>query len=219
MLEFKKIHDPEEAATLLASALNERLVHGKRVLWLVSGGSAVRCAAEAQRLLAHTSHGLIVMQVDERFGPPGHPDSNWQKLLDAGFSLRGVKCYPVLAGAGLQETVDRYEERLAAELAAADEVVALLGVGADGHTAGILPDSPAVTATSLVKAYRGPDFERITLTPPALKRITWALVYAVSPDKQEVLHSLQHSAPVAKQPMQLLKSIPHVVVCNTELES
>lgn len=218
MIHFAKITSAEEAGALQAEVISELLAASKRVLWLLSGGSAVHCAAETRRLLAHNTRGLSVMQVDERFGPPGHPDCNWQKLLDAGFAPEGIKCYPMLDGSGLQDTVDRYEALLAQEITAADAVVALLGIGADGHTAGILPHSPAVTATGLVTAYRGPDFERITMTSTAIKQITWALVYAPSPDKQAVVRDLLRHQPVATQPMQLLQSIPYVVVCNGALD-
>ena len=38
------------------------------------------------------------MLTDERYGPVGHPDSNWSQLLQKGFDLPQAKLVPVLTG-------------------------------------------------------------------------------------------------------------------------
>src|SRR6185437_3559960 len=70
--------------------LTERLVRelagNKRVLWLVSGGSNIPASVQIMsNISTDLSRRLTVMLADERYGEPGHPESNWEQLEQAGF--------------------------------------------------------------------------------------------------------------------------------------
>jgi 6-phosphogluconolactonase/glucosamine-6-phosphate isomerase/deaminase len=212
-LEFVTISSPEPAAKHLAGLISAQLLDHRRVLWLVSGGSAVAVAVAAARLLeGQELSGLTVSLIDERYGEAGHPDSNWTALEAAGFSLPGASLHPVLFGAPQLETAEALTAFLQVNFAAADYCVGLLGIGPDGHTAGILPHSPAVTAPGLVCAYDGGGFQRITITAAALSHLNEAVVYAAGNSKWPVLDRLETELPIADQPAQLLKTIAKLTI-------
>lgn len=212
-LEFIPATSPEPVGNYLAELISAQLADGRSVLWLVSGGSAAAAAVVAAGLLrAHDLSRLTVSLIDERYGQLGHADSNWTQLLAAGFELPGARLQPVLTGAGQAETAAQFAEFLGTEFAAADYAVGLLGIGPDGHTAGILPHSPAVTAPGLACAYDGGAFARITATPLAISQLQAAVVYAAGAAKWPVLDRLETDLPVAEQPAQALKTVPKLTI-------
>src|SRR5436309_2231321 len=131
---FTKISSPAPVADYLAAQLTQLLTAGKHVLWLVAGGSAIEIAVLAgQRLQGTALANLTVTLTDERFGPPGHPNSNWQQLVEAGLALPGARLTPVLNGQTQAATAAAWEAALTEALANADYTLALLGIGPDGH--------------------------------------------------------------------------------------
>jgi 6-phosphogluconolactonase/glucosamine-6-phosphate isomerase/deaminase len=196
------------AANQIASKLDRG-----RVLWLVSGGSAIAVTAATAKLLAGRSlANLTVSLIDERYGDPGHPNSNWQQLMAAGLDLPGAILHPVLTGHSQLQSASDFQDFLREQFQISDYALGLLGIGPDGHTSGILPHSPAVTAGGLVFAYDGPDYRRITTTAAALAKLDEAIVYAVGPAKWPVLDQLETSLPAAVQPAQVLKSLPKLTI-------
>ncbi len=197
----------------LAHRLKMSLAAGEHVLWLVSGGSniatSVAVMAELQRDLPAALPRLTVMLTDERFGPVGHADSNWQQLIETGFNFEKVLAIPVLLGSPLEVTVEKYAEEVAKNFSAADVVIAQFGIGADGHIGGVLPHSPATESSALVAGYEAGPFTRITLTPVALGRVDIAFALAFGESKKVALANLQnHDASLTAEPCQILKQLP-----------
>lgn len=207
-------------ADALKAELTDLLSQGKRVLWFTSGGSNIPLTVQIMNELDEPLTKLLtIMPIDERFGPVGHENSNVQQLLDAGFTPKRATFIPVLTNASLETTVVRYEEALTHALAANDAVIAQLGMGPDGHVAGILPGSSAVNANTLVTNYQGPDFMRVTLTFPALRRITSAYLFAYGDNKKQALEDLRDKdLPLSEQPAQILKVISKAYVYNNQVE-
>lgn len=204
------------ASQKLAYLIQTELSQGKKVVWLISGGSAITIAVEAQRLLTNTEN-LVVMQIDERFGPIGHSDSNWKQLLDAGFNNSDVVCHPMLIGRDVIATTSNYEQLLNENIDTNTYVIGLFGIGADGHTAGILPNSPAINAAAEVAFYQGPDYPRITITPVFFAKINTAIVYAMGNAKLQALRNLQQDLPPVLEPAQLLKRIPDAWIYTDQM--
>jgi 6-phosphogluconolactonase/glucosamine-6-phosphate isomerase/deaminase len=210
---FTRVTSPSRASQYMAKQIAAHLTAGKKVLWLISGGSCIAtAAATASRLAGQNLSGLTVSLIDERYGEPGHPDSNWHQFEQSGAKLPGATLHPVLAGLDQPATADAFAEFLASQLSSADYSLGLLGIGPDGHTSGILPHSPAVTAPGLACAYDGPDYRRITTAPAALVRLDEAVVYAAGASKWPVLDRLETELPVAVQPAQILKAIPKLTI-------
>ena len=217
-MKFIKDAHPSETASYLADAINGKLASGQKVLWLVSGGSTAKVAVAALELI-NKDHiqNLSVSQVDERYGLPGHKDSNWQQLLNAGFNADGLRCLPFLQGKEFQQTATDAEALLKNELTAAEYKVGLFGIGSDGHTAGILPLSAAVDSQQLVSSYIAPDYQRLTLTGRGVAMLDLAVAYAAGPPKREALLKLERILSVREQPAQALKLARQTVIFNDQI--
>jgi 6-phosphogluconolactonase/glucosamine-6-phosphate isomerase/deaminase len=200
-------------AELLAKSLSAQLKTGRRVLWLISGGSVINLATiAAKKLTHHNLDNLSVSLIDERYGPPGHKDSNWRQLMAAGFSLPGAQLYPILINKNIEATTSEFDDFI--KHTENSYKIGLLGVGVDGHTAGLLPGSPALSSDRYADYYQGPDFWRISLTPKALVTLDEALVFALGQSKAQALADLQKDLPISRQPAQIIKQIPKVAVYN-----
>lgn len=79
----------------------------------------------------------------------------------------------------------------------------------DGHTAGIKPFSPATTEDKLVSDYESDDYERITMTPRAIRLLHEAVLYVKGSETDTQVKKLLHETiPIEQQPVQILKDVP-----------
>lgn len=211
----------DDAANALAKRLIDELSSGKHVLWLTSGGSNVDAAVNIMHQIPEDlSANLSVMPVDERYGTPGHADSNWRKLSDSGFQSKKARLIPALKdGLDFKQNITHYNELAQQAFSEHEVVIGQLGIGADGHIAGILPGSPACDESKeLITGYSAPPFKRMTLTFPGLKKIDAAYVLAFGDNKLEPLNRLKsETVPINEQPAQILKSIGETYVYNDQV--
>lgn len=222
-MKFIQLHTIDDGATPLADRIIKELTDGKKVLWMVSGGSNISLAVTAMEHIPDdlTDH-LSVCLVDERYGEVGHADSNGQQLEAAGFDPKNARVRYVLAPSlSLQETAEQFSLALKTDADAADIVIAQLGMGPDGHVLGILPGSPAVDSKNLVESYVADDYQRITPTVKgALEIIDVAYVFAFGANKHAQLETLRDTdTPVSVQPAQLLKQLHEAYVYNDHIAS
>ncbi len=210
-----KVDSVEPVVSYITEAIRCKQGQGHGVVWLVSGGSVIPVAVEIRRRLG-TPKNLTVGLIDERYGVPGHMDSNWTQLLAAGFDMNNVVALPTLSGKSFEETTSDYGKQLSNALASSDYSLGLFGMGTDGHTSGILPGSPATEETDkLVIGYRGPDYLRITTTATAIKQLDEAVLYAIGVAKHLALSSLiATELPISRQPVQVLKAIKSFTIYN-----
>lgn len=215
-LAFKKVTSPDSVVNYLHSLVLKHLKKGEKVFWLVAGGSSIDIAVQiADRLTdAPNLPNLAITLTDERYGPRGHKDSNWQQLQDKGFSLPGARLLPVLDGSALEVNARHYAGMLAEEIANADFSVALAGMGADGHIFGIKPGSPSVNSRSGVIGYTSDDYQRLTPTIILLDKLDETVLYAVGAKKHSQLDNLAKNLPPSEQPAQLLKRMASVTIYN-----
>ena len=205
----------------MADALTSALRAHDKVIWLVSGGSNIAISVDAMRQLDDAlTQKLVIMQTDERFVPLDSDDCNWRQLHNAGFDTKHAAVFPVLAeGESRDETVARYGETVLREFIAADYIIGQFGVGSDGHIAGIKPSSPASTSNELVCGYQGEDFERVTLTFPALQQVDEAFAFVFGDAKRPVLERLLDDIPsLAEFPAGVLRTTPISTVYNDQIE-
>lgn len=212
---FVRVDGTGPVVEFLLGRLTEQLVAGKRVLWLVPGGSAVSIvAAVCQRLNNSPVHNLTLSLTDERYGPVGHADSNWQQLLETGFGLEGATVKPVLHNLPIDKERQQFDDWLGEQLSGCDYRLGFFGMGPDGHTAGILPESLAVDAPGWAVAYDGGQFQRISITGRAIATLDEAALYAVGAEKQSMIEALAQDLPVSRQPAQYLKLVNKLTVFN-----
>lgn len=189
------------AAVIAATARAAAAARGRFVL-AVSGGRTpwlmLRALADEDVPWA----AVEIVQVDERVAPAGDPDRNLTHLHE---SLLGrvplrpdqIHAMPVEA-ADLVAAARRYAGTLEA-LAGSPPTLDLvhLGLGADGHTASLVPGDPALDVTdaavALTAAYQGRP--RMTLTYPTLDRARRILWVVTGADKRGSLAALRAADP------------------------
>lgn len=210
-----------EAIPVIADTISKKLNSNQNVLWLVCGGSNIAAQVEIMKLLRTQSsehlHNLIILPMDERFGEAGHTDSNYRQMRDAGFRAGDATWLDVLArDMPLADTVNYYSKAVQDAFASAGSVIGTFGMGADGHTAGVLPHSPAVAETvATVVGYEAPGFTRMTITPMWLTRCDVSYLLAYGQEKQSALQNLQANAlSLDDMPAGLHYDIPDATVYN-----
>ena len=198
----------------LARAAADRIVHlateaierrGRFVVAL-AGGTTPRHTYE---LLADAPYratmpwgDVHVCWGDERMVAPTDEASNYRMAYEALLKYVDVPAghvHPVPTLLGTAAAVaDAYEQTLREVFAATEGQVpsfdlVLLGMGPDGHTASLFPDSPAMDErTRLVVAPWVPSVgaHRITITPPVIEHARDVMVMTTGPEKAAALRAV-----------------------------
>lgn len=185
----------EETVRRIAEAIVTALSSGSHVVWLVSGGNNVALQVAIMQAIRQQASSelprLTILPIDERYGLSGHTDSNYAAMQRVGFDP-GVADWPDVLAEDLDfaATTTTYKQRVTALFDEADTIVATLGIGTDGHIAGVLPQSPAAASSELVVGYPA-NFQRMTVTLAGIKSIDQAFVIARGQDKAPIIERLQ----------------------------
>lgn len=220
-----RIQSSDAVRESLARRIVPRLRANEPVLFIASGGSTAPvaagvCADIAREFRDRAQALKLLMSVtlaDERYGAEGHPDSNWRRLLENGLDPGPFASFPIIRSTaasadGADSDARAFGGMLADAAARRDQgalyVVGLFGVGEDGHTAGILPGSPAAAIPAdghdYAIAYRSAIFYRITMTPAFFGHVDFAAALAAGPEKRAVIESLRSDGSAAEQPARLI---------------
>jgi 6-phosphogluconolactonase len=130
---------------------------------------------------------------DERNVPQNHPDSNYHMAMEAGFKTLPIPAdhiFPMSAGGSVTEEASRYEQTIEKRVPKAIFDLILLGMGDDGHTASLFPETGALHETAHnVVANEVPQLNtsRITMTFPCINRAREAAFYVVGAKKSELV--------------------------------
>jgi 6-phosphogluconolactonase len=218
--------DREAMSVRAAAAIGEaigraRSERGVAHVALSGGGTPVRTyELLAERLSADRGavEGLELWFADERCVGPEDPESNYKLVHDvlaAPAAISSSQVHRMEGELGPDEGARRYAELLGARVSADQagrEVPALdlavLGIGPDGHTASLFPESPALldTAGRLCLAVHDspkPPPERITLSLAVLRAARLSLVLASGAEKATALRDAL-GAPSPAAPVSLL---------------
>ena len=189
------------AEVIAADARAACAVRGRFVL-AVSGGRTpwmmLRALADQDVPWA----GVHLAQVDERVAPAGHADRNLTHLAE---SLLGraplrpdqIHAMPVEL-ADLEDAAARYSATLR-DIAGAPPLLDLvhLGLGADGHTASLVPGDPVLAIDAADVGVTGPyeGRRRMTLTYPIVNRARRILWVVTGAEKAAMLTRLRDGDP------------------------
>jgi 6-phosphogluconolactonase len=150
---------------------------------------------------------------DERFVPYDHPDSNYRMAREAMLSKVPVppeNVHPIPTDADPAVAAERYERTLQQAYGATsfDPVhplfdVTLLGLGADGHTASLLPGEPVLEERKrwVVAVSHGRPEVRITMTYPAIESSRRVAFLVAGKEKVEIFGAIRagnSSVPAAR---------------------
>lgn len=170
----------------------------------VSGGETARRCYERLAVVGAESIDWWLVNVlwsDERCVPPDHPDSN--QLLVRRALLERVGAANAVYPMRCEEGPEAYQLRLG-ELGKLDLIH--LGMGPDGHTASLFPNSRALTADpgQLVTMNEDPSgrnpYLRMTLTYAGIARARLVIFTVEGEAKQEAMQAVYDGAdlPAAK---------------------
>lgn len=170
----------------------------------LSGGSTPKRAYEILAGLSLPWDRVHLFWGDERFVPPDDQRSNYRMtrlaLIDK-VPIPPGNVHPIpTVGLSPEEAAAAYQDTLAAFYGAGalDSArplfdLVLLGLGTNGHTASLFPDTPVLEEHVAWAAPVTPTGEptRITLTYPALESARDVLFLVGGADKQEMLSRLR----------------------------
>lgn len=192
------------AAQHIVSHIDRILSEQKRYTIALAGGSTPRRLYE---LLADVYSGTLpwnrvhLFWGDERCVPHDHPQSNYrlarQTLLEP-IDIPPENVHPIPTEGDPEECARAYAETLGSFFEAPTRTfdAALLGMGADGHTASVFPpvetdpSEREASDASWVRVTEAPDAEiptRITCTLPVLSGASQALFLVSGSHKREAL--------------------------------
>jgi 6-phosphogluconolactonase len=128
---------------------------------------------------------------DERYVPPTDPESNFRMAKENLFDLLGTPSKNIFrwptGQAAPQMTAEKYENALRSLFTASQPLdLALLGMGADGHTASLFPYTAALTETARFAAANWVDkldAWRLTMTFPMLNSAVNVLFLVAGEEK------------------------------------
>ena len=192
-----------EAARVIAAEARTAVAARGRFVVAVSGG---RTPWQMLRALAGERvpwADVHVVQVDERIAPAGDPERNLTHLRESLLGhapLAAEHIYAMPVEEPDVEAAARNYARVLERIAGTPPVLDLahLGLGADGHTASLVPGDPVLEVSdrdvALTGAYKGR--RRMTLTYPILNRSRRILWVVTGADKAAMLARL-HAADVS----------------------
>ncbi len=159
---------------------------------------------------------VMVFWSDERVVPPDHPDSNYQMAMMAGWNRLGIPekhIFRMKTEDDIHWNAHEYENIIRGQVAGASLDFVMLGMGVDGHTASLFPESHGLNAEEqLAVANLIPKLKiwRLTLTFSCLNRAKFIVVYVLGRDKADtVAKVLQGPYNPTRLPAQRLGTATH----------
>ena len=196
----------------------------KPVLLFLSGGTAF---SPLEYIPPKMLSGMVTLTtLDERYAPSGL-NSNFVALSRTSFfknaQMEGVQVIDtcVLAGESQKELADRIDADVRAWMIEHPNgvLLAVAGVGADGHTAGMMPYpedrvkfAELFEGERLFVAYDASGKNqfplRVTATMTLLRKLNHAFLYARGEEKREALRRMKAEGVLAECPARIFQEIP-----------
>ena len=243
MIDIHTFADIATTARMASQAINDELAVHREVpiLFLFSGGSS-RILLESflpELFDARITVGVI----DERFySDPAV--NNYAQFMQTDFYrmavARGVTTLETTPRKNetIEQMAKRYESYLKNwQISHSDGIImATLGIGPDGHIAGIMPASPKTSSqggpytddarthqslfddeaqwvTGYDASYRNEYPLRVTVTLPFLRKVSFGVVYAVGKDKKNALiATLAPVGTISQTPARIIAEMPHCLL-------
>lgn len=192
-------------------------------LLLLSGGTSpdllYKCIVKNGTL----KPGAVAL-IDERFGAPLHNNSNEKMIAETGlleyFNKAGIEFHFILSNEEMEESAFKYEQIIKDLFRKFPKKVAVMGIGADVHTAGMKPGLE-YDHTRFVVSYddvNGPFGKRISLTFDALAEIGEFIILTFGENKKEALEKMFQEKDQQQFPAVFFTKIPAKVILITDVD-
>jgi len=224
-IEIRRLTTPQDlfqaAAEDVIHCATASIAKRGRFTIVLSGGSTPK--SMYQLIAANASSSLPWNKIfffwgDERHVPPTDPESNYRMAQESLLSKVPVPPDNVFrvpsenpdasaAAESYEKTISKFFSLKPGEFPRFDLI--LLGMGPDGHTASLFPESPALQEKSRLVVSNWVEklnTSRITLTLPVLNAARRIAFLVSGADKAAVLHEvLEGKAPGEKYPSKLVQ--------------
>jgi 6-phosphogluconolactonase len=138
---------------------------------------------------------LHIMMSDERMVPENSPDNNFKNAANmiSSLGIPGKRILKVRTSLPLETAAMRYNDDIAAFFRQEGRLtLALLGLGADGHTASLFRDSDLLASRGkfAIPVSLTPLFDRVSATPDTIKRAEQIIFITSGREKNAVIDML-----------------------------
>lgn len=184
---------PEFAAEHWLHTAVRSIQQNGRFAVALSGGSTPKAIYEKLIFAKLDWSKVWLFWSDERAVPPTDPDSNYHMAMAAAFSKLPIppnQIFRMKAEEDIEKSAKDYEETIRRHLDKHLFDLVMLGVGEDGHTASLFPNTSALSITDkLAAANYIPDKKtwRLTLTFPCINQSRHIAIYALGKSKQTIV--------------------------------
>lgn len=197
----------EKAVLYIKNIVDER-EKGKPFHVFCSGGSTPKPIYTGLARAVSDWSLVHFWQGDERYVPWDHPDSNFAMLSEcllkpARIASSQAHPWPILASPQLSADTYQTELKRVFQQEGQSLNLQILGMGSDGHTASLFPDSQALKekeALCVANLVQAQEQHRLTLTFPALALSQQVLFLIKGADKANTLKEVveEHKHPAAR---------------------
>jgi len=205
-----------EAAERVIAAASRAADEGRTFSIALSGGSTPKALFELLATDPYKSRidwaKVEVFFGDERTVPPDHKDSNYRMAREALLSkvpIPGDNVYRMAGERDPNTGAREYGQMLKEKFGDGGIDLVLLGMGDDGHTASLFPETEALDETKhrcVANFVPKLNTWRLTLTAPFINRSAQVILLVSGASKAQRLQEVLEGAPDPRRlPVQLIK--------------
>jgi 6-phosphogluconolactonase len=207
-----------EAAERVVAAANRAADEGRTFSIALAGGSTPKALYELLASDAFKSRvdwaKVEIFFGDERNVPPDHKDSNYRMAHQALLSrvpIPGDNVYRMAGELDAEEAAKEYGQTLKEKFGDGGLDMVLLGMGDDGHTASLFPETAALDEKKhRAVANHVPKLNawRITLSAPFINRAREVLILVAGASKATRVREVLEEVPDPRRlPVQLIQPV------------
>ncbi|MBI5273310.1 MAG: 6-phosphogluconolactonase [Chlamydiia bacterium] len=162
---------------------------------------------------------------DERSVLPDHPDSNFRIAMESGLKQLPIPKHQIFrmeAEKKLEEHARDYEEKILHHLGKDLFDLVMLGIGEDGHTASLFPDTAALQITNRLVVpnwIASKNTWRMTLTYPCINQSFHTAIYVLGSAKQDIVAKILDAPIFSSLPASQIGSVQHKALWILDKES